>query len=77
MRAGTRGFSPRRVRHGPWVGPLGSIGLTASWNTIGLWTALEAVVPAYRGEYEFAGEVGFVGLPVSGRVVFGFEIILP
>ena len=75
MRGATRGFEPTRTRHAPWLGPLLSTGLALRWGRVGLWTALEAAVPVFTGEFVLAGEVGHRPFPVSGRVVVGLEII--
>ncbi|MEX1368685.1 MAG: hypothetical protein AB1Z98_36495 [Nannocystaceae bacterium] len=75
MRGATRGFDPRRTRHAPWVGPLVSAGLALRWGRVGLWTALEAAVPVYTGEFVVESEVAHRPFPASGRVVVGLEII--
>ncbi len=77
VRAATRGFAPARTRHGPRWGPLASVGIAARFRRIGLWSAVEALVPIQRGEFVIAGEVGFRGIPLSSRLVFGLEFIIP
>lgn len=77
VRAATRGFEPPRTRHGPWLGPLASVGVAARFGRVGLWSAIEAVVPAYSGEFRIVDMEGHTSAPVSGRFAVGAELIIP
>ncbi|MCH9687566.1 MAG: hypothetical protein K0V04_39395 [Deltaproteobacteria bacterium] len=77
VRATTVQSERRRTRHGPWLGPLASVGVAARWGRVGLWAALEAVVPVFSGEFLLHGALGFRRFPVSSRLVVGLEIIIP
>ncbi len=77
IRASPLGPTHTRTRHGPWLGPLASMGVAARWGRVGTWASMEAVIPLLSGEFLLDGEVAFRRSPVSGRLVFGLEIIIP
>ena len=77
VRAATREFDPARTRHGPWLGPLASVGAALRFGRVGLWTAVEAVGAAYSGEFRIAGAAQHTSAPVSGRLAIGAELIVP
>ena len=75
IRADSRNLEPRRTEHGPWFGPVASVGVTVAGRRLGFWSAAELGFAPVRTRVFVNDDVSFEAFPVSFRLFAGLEIL--